>query len=92
VLRVKGAEVESVAFVSSPEFFPGDPDYAWVQQTVEKALTPEPPPPEDQDAGGQPRPDQPGDGGPTGSGVTGEPDDSGAPVSVDESCTYDPVG
>ena len=30
--------MRSVAFVSSDRFFPGDPDFAWVQETVQRAL------------------------------------------------------
>ena len=37
-LRVKGKPVRSIAFVTSDEFFSGDPDYAWVQSSVRRAL------------------------------------------------------
>ncbi|MSZ77571.1 MAG: LytR family transcriptional regulator, partial [Actinobacteria bacterium] len=41
-LEVKDAKVRSVVFKTSERFFSGDPDYAWVQETVAKALTPRP--------------------------------------------------
>jgi LCP family protein required for cell wall assembly len=85
VLRMKGADIESLPFVSSEEFFPGDPDFAWMQQVVQKALAP---------------PDtanKPGAGGPPASPGPGEPtetpgsDDPGTAVSVEDSCGYNPV-
>ena len=91
VLKVKDSEVRSVAFVASPEFFPGDPDFAWVRQTVQKAVAPPPEPSEEDERGGRPGPD----------GETGAPSpsptpsdgagDAGAAVSVRESCEYRPV-
>ena len=30
--------MRSVAFVSSERFFSGDPDYAWMQESVQRAL------------------------------------------------------
>ncbi len=93
VLRVKDAEVRSVAFVSSPEFFPGDPDFEWVRQTVQKALAP-PPEPAEGDETGRPGSGQPGEGEPTGSPSPGpdQEDDPGAAVPVKQSCEYRPVG
>ena len=41
-LEVKDASVRSVVFRSSDQFFPGDPDFAWMQSVVEKALSPRP--------------------------------------------------
>jgi LCP family protein required for cell wall assembly len=38
-LRVKEHRVRSVAFVSSDRFFSGDPDYAWMQESVRRALS-----------------------------------------------------
>ena len=40
LLKVKGAKVRSVVFRASEKFFSGDPDYAYVQETVQKALYP----------------------------------------------------
>ncbi len=40
LLKVKSAPVKSVVFRSSEQFFSGDPDYAYVQETVDKALYP----------------------------------------------------
>ena len=37
-LRVKEHRVRSVAFVSSDRFFSGDPDYAWMQESVSRAM------------------------------------------------------
>ena len=37
-LRVKEHRVRSVAFVSSERFFSGDPDYAWMQESVGRAM------------------------------------------------------
>lgn len=39
-LKVKGTNVRSVPFVSSDRFYSGDPDYAWMQSVVAKALAP----------------------------------------------------
>ena len=41
-LRVKEKKVRSIAFVSSDKFFSGDPDFAWMQSVVAKALEPHP--------------------------------------------------
>jgi LCP family protein required for cell wall assembly len=37
-LRVKEHRVRSVAFVASDRFFSGDPDYAWMHESVQRAL------------------------------------------------------
>ena len=37
-LRVKEHRVRSIAFVSSDRFFSGDPDFAWMQESVQRAL------------------------------------------------------
>jgi polyisoprenyl-teichoic acid--peptidoglycan teichoic acid transferase len=37
-LKVKEHRVRSVAFVSSDRFFSGDPDYAWMQESVSRAM------------------------------------------------------
>jgi hypothetical protein len=42
-LKVKDKKVKSIAFVSSDKFFSGDPDYAWMQSVVAKALGPHTP-------------------------------------------------
>jgi anionic cell wall polymer biosynthesis LytR-Cps2A-Psr (LCP) family protein len=39
-LRVKEKKIKSIAFVSSEKFFSGDPDFAWMQEMVAKALGP----------------------------------------------------
>jgi polyisoprenyl-teichoic acid--peptidoglycan teichoic acid transferase len=85
-LKVKNTDVRSVAFVSSERFFPGDPDFAWVQETVQRAIQPPPP-----------RPARPGDGPdpaptPTATPTPGaEPEpDPGEAVEVEDSCGYHP--
>ena len=40
LLKVKNAPVRSVVFKASDKFFSGDPDYVYVQDTVQKALYP----------------------------------------------------
>jgi LCP family protein required for cell wall assembly len=90
VLRVKDSEVRSVAFVSSDEFFPGDPDFEWVRQTVQKAIAPSPAPSEADERGGLPGPDsQPEE--PTPSPTPSGEEDAGTAVSVKESCEYRPA-
>ena len=37
-LKVKEHRVRSIAFVSSDRFFSGDPDYAWMHESVQRAL------------------------------------------------------
>jgi LCP family protein required for cell wall assembly len=37
-LRVKQHRVRSLAFVASERFFSGDPDFAWMQESVQRAL------------------------------------------------------
>jgi len=85
-LEVKNADVRSVAFVSSPRFFPGDPDFDLVQSTVHMALRTRP----------SPDPTSPPQGGTTVSPspsptATPEGDDGPAVVEVSDSCTYNPV-
>ena len=41
-LKVKEKKTRSMAFVSSDKFFSGDPDFAWMQSVVDKALSPRP--------------------------------------------------
>ena len=77
-MMVKERPVRSVAFVSSDRFFSGDPDYAWIQSSVRRALEG----PRAGSAGGS------GSGTPTTSPV-GEVDPGNA-VDVEESCAYNP--
>jgi LCP family protein required for cell wall assembly len=86
-MRAKDGDVRSVAFITSPEFFSGDPDYDWMREKVQKALDPpekplptEPPPPS------TPGPDDPTP--PTPTETPGDGD--GAAVQVRDSCQYDP--
>ncbi len=83
-LRAKSADVRSVAFVSSPEFSSSNPDYAWMQEKVLRALDPPSERPERPDPSGEPSDDpsvsptpEPGDG-------------DGSAVRVTDSCAYDP--
>jgi polyisoprenyl-teichoic acid--peptidoglycan teichoic acid transferase len=39
-LKVKDAKTKSVVFKSSENFFSGDPDFEWMQETVQKVLDP----------------------------------------------------
>lgn len=84
-LRAKGGDVRSVAFVSSPEFFSGDPDFDWMREKVRRALdpparTPKPSPTGEPTAGPTP-------GEPTASPTAGDGD--GSAVEVADSCRYD---
>jgi hypothetical protein len=74
-----------VVFRSSEEFFPGDPDFAWMQQVVRKALRP----PAD-------RPREPGQGRPSATptptpGVEpSEEPEPGTAVEAKDTCGYHP--
>ena len=86
-LRAKAGDVRSVAFISSKQFFSGDPDFDWMREKVRKAIATqdepaptEPPPsaPSSPSSPSTPRPSQaPGDG-------------DGTAVRVKDSCQYDP--
>jgi polyisoprenyl-teichoic acid--peptidoglycan teichoic acid transferase len=39
-LKMKDTRVKSVVFRSSEDFYPGDPDFGWLHETVDKALEP----------------------------------------------------
>ena len=39
-LKTKETRVRSVVFRSSEEFFPGDPDFVWLQERVQAAIEP----------------------------------------------------
>ena len=92
-LRVKDADVRSVAFVSSDRFFPGDPDFDWMQQVVRTALVT---PPRGARGGARPSPKVPTpsigpvEGGP-GAATEAEPD-PGAAVGTDDVCAYQADG
>lgn len=87
-LKVKEAPVRSVAFVASERFAPADPDFAWVHETVRKAL--EPPvrhdgprrPPATPEPTAPPADPTPGDE---------EAPDPGEAVDVAESCAFQPA-
>lgn len=80
-LRVKGKPVRSIAFVTSDEFFSGDPDYTWVQSSVRRAL--QSPPARAGSVGGT-TPTAPA------TPPTEEEVDPGAAVEVGASCAYSP--
>jgi LCP family protein required for cell wall assembly len=81
-LRVKEHRVRSVAFVSSDRFFSGDPDYAWMQESVRRALAP--------DGSGRAGGATPS-ATPTSSLTVGAEPDPGDSVDVWDSCEYRPV-
>ena len=94
-LKVKEHRVRSVAFVSSERFFSGDPDYAWMQESVRRALAA---PGNSRPSGGatpsttpvtapSSTPASPATSSPT---VAAEPD-PGESVDVRDSCEYQPV-
>jgi LCP family protein required for cell wall assembly len=84
-LRAKGADVRSVAFISSPEFFSGDPDFGWMRERVQKALAPKSSQPSPPPSAGPTTPPAPT---PT-PGGTG--DGNGDAVKVKDTCRYDPA-
>lgn len=83
-LQVKDADVRSIAFVSSSEFFPGDPDFTWVQERVQRALHgPRPSTP-------RPTPLEPEPGQPTPTETASPEPEPGEAVEVADSCAYRP--
>jgi LCP family protein required for cell wall assembly len=88
-LRAKDGDVRSVAFISSPAFFSGDPDFDWMRDKVQRALQPP-----------RLRTDRPPADGPTTPGPSAGPtpplptetpgDGDGTAVRVEDSCAYDP--
>jgi LCP family protein required for cell wall assembly len=52
-LKMKDRKLRSIAFVTSDQFFSGDPDFAWMQSVVDRALDP-------QAGGNRDRPKDPG--------------------------------
>jgi LCP family protein required for cell wall assembly len=87
--KVKGHPVRSIAFVRSDRFFSGDPDFAWIQDSVRRALedaeTAEPAAPRTEV--GRPSPGVPS-GSPTAGATASAEPDPGAAVDVADSCTY----
>lgn len=86
-LKVKDAKVRSVVFKTSDKFFSGDPDFAWMRETVAKAINPR--------LGGSGTPsgepsDEPTDE-PTDEPSDEPTEDPGAAVDAQDSCTYQPV-
>jgi LCP family protein required for cell wall assembly len=93
-LQVKQADVRSVAFVRSDHFSPEDPDFAWVQARVQKALQPVAGAGAEHGDGGR---DVDGGSGGSGAGGTGGAGGAGgagdgSAVPVQDSCGYHPVG
>ncbi len=82
-LRVKDAgSVRSVVFRLSDEFFPGDPDFDWMQERVRLALRP---------PARERTPDRPAATA-TPQEPTGEPTpEPGAAVDASDACAYDPL-
>ena len=84
-LKMKGSSVRSVVFRTSDKFFSGDPDFAWMQHVVHKALRP---PRHHRQA------PSPGSS-PSASGSPGSPSsspspDPGAPEDPTDTCAYHP--
>ena len=84
--KVKGASVRSVVFRSSEQFFPGDPDFAWMQSVVVKALSP----------AVRSRPETDGPTATPAPSDSASPDavptpDSGDAVEAADACAYQPV-
>jgi LCP family protein required for cell wall assembly len=79
-LRVKDAALRSIAFVSSPEFVPGDPDFEWLRAAVKRAL-------KRPDRAHHPKPST----GPTAVPTDSTPGEE-SPVEVAQSCEYRPTG
>ena len=85
-LRAKDGDTRSVAFISSREFFSGDPDFDWMREKVQRALDP---PARRPDRTPTPTPSEtPGPTPPTPTETPG--DGEGAAVRVDDTCGYDP--
>jgi LCP family protein required for cell wall assembly len=88
--KVKEHDIRSVAFVSSEKFFSGDPDFAWMQQVVDRAL--DPPSPRNVRVPST-APDEPDDPeAPDDAAEVTEQDDPGESVTVADTCGYAPVG
>ena len=91
-LSIKDADIRSIAFVASDAFWPGDPDFDWLQDRVRRAIAPPVPPRPSSSPTGTPTAE------PTASPTLGppatpapEPDsDPGDAVEVDDSCAYRP--
>jgi LCP family protein required for cell wall assembly len=90
-LRVKDAgSVRSVVFRNSDEFFPGNPDFDWMQEKVRRALRP-PAPERTPDRPARTTSPEPGSpsAGPT---TSPEPTpEAGAAVDAADACAYDPL-
>ncbi len=90
-MQVKRADVRSVAFVRSDNFYPEAPDFAWVHAQVQKALQPVDRPQAEHNDGGRDTDGGTGGSG-GGTGGAGGTDGTGAAVQVQDSCGYAPVG
>ena len=88
-LRAKGGDVRSVAFISSKEFFSGDPDFDWMREKVRKAIATQDDPAPTEPAPTTPSSPGPGTPSPSPSDTPGDGD--GTAVRVKDSCQYDPA-
>ena len=90
-VEIKGASVRSVVFRSSEEFFPGDPDFAWMRQVVRKALAAPAEPP--RQPGDRTRPEPSAGPSVSPSPVVGPSDEPepGAAVEAADTCGYHPA-
>jgi LCP family protein required for cell wall assembly len=85
-LEVKDASVRSVVFRSSDRFWPADPDFAWMQSVVRKALAPRDRSlPEGGENPGSPEPSA------SLSPSAGTVPDPGNAVDAADACAYHPV-
>jgi LCP family protein required for cell wall assembly len=84
-LKVKEQRVRAIAFVSSDRFFSGDPDYAWVQESVRRAL-------ETLDGPRKPGADDRPEPEATATPEAEAEADPGQSVDVGDSCAYHPSG
>ncbi len=88
-LKAKGAAVRSVVFRSSAEFFPGDPDFTWMREVTQKAMTP---PRESSRGPGQTRPTKTvSPTAPTSPGASPSEPGPGEAVAAADTCGYQPL-
>ncbi len=86
-LKAKGADVRSVVFRSSAEFYPGDPDFTWMQEVVQKALAP----PRKRNREPTARPDPSVSPGPTRPSPSPSEPPAGTAVEAADTCAYQPA-
>ncbi|SDD67481.1 LCP family protein [Nocardioides lianchengensis] len=91
-LKVKDANVRSVVFKRSDKFFSGDPDFAWMHETVTRAIKPRSATPtESPSESPSGSPSESPSGTPSGSPTATPSEEPGAAVDARDSCGYEPV-